>query len=203
MWEKDLSPGEEAIPWYPGAVNSSVTRCCDTLRHVATRCNMANWQPTSVLRCIAGKYDSLIGDRWTAVSWISWDKFASASPDLCILCAASAEMGCVSGGNLQRVHPLRLRPGCGAFVPVWRIVCLGDSLADRYILLLFFATSAGRRQHHNSAQQHNNHNMPWMLWRKAAFCRCIRETAESADTGMAAELYPHAASWMASGLQES
>ena len=33
MWEKDLSPGEEAIPWYPGAVNSSVTRCCDTLRH--------------------------------------------------------------------------------------------------------------------------------------------------------------------------
>ncbi len=32
---------------------------------------------------------------------------------------------------------------------------------------------------------------------KAAFCRCIRETAESEDAEMAAELYPHAAAWIA------
>eukprot|EP00435_Cladocopium_sp_Y103_P057131 s576_g19.t1 len=77
--------------------------------------------PDILEQCIAGKYDSLIGDRWTAVG--TFREFILFDSD--------------------QVYP--------AFI------------------------------------------LRYKRWSEAAFCRCIRETAESEDTGMGAELYPHAA----------
>lgn len=84
-------------------------------------CKEKKPSPDILEQCIAGKYDSLIGDRWTAVG--TFREFILFDSD--------------------QVYP--------AFI------------------------------------------LRYKRWSEAAFCRCIRETAESEDTGMAAEVYPHAA----------
>lgn len=84
-------------------------------------CKEKKPSPDILEQCIAGSYDSLIGDRWTAVG--TFREFILFDSD--------------------QVYP--------AFI------------------------------------------LRYKRWSEAAFCRCIRETAESEDAEMAAELYPHAA----------